>query len=259
MINTKKNRKNLYMEMDKKDIITKVKPLLASGSYMLRAPDGLMVPTKRAIFWDGPWVYVKHDDINRCDLAHELFFNHLDIVPKACRECYKIVVRPKTVEDLFNLYELQKELDYPSKCGIEPRRTVNGHYGGYFYNRGVEEGRERYQEVRKAVDEKMIPETDVILKRYCTEFELKFGPSNELPEMTLEEEQMEEYIRACIEPYKHFSTQPDFLVASTFKKWLHYAYENGDETYLKFTNGERLFPKLVTYHEEEKINGKASP
>jgi len=34
------------------------------------------------------------------------------------------------------------------------------------------------------------------------------------------------------------------------KRWIHHAYEHGDETFLQFTGGKSLFEDYVTYHDE---------
>lgn len=254
MINTKKDRKNLYVNLSKLDLIKKLEKLLAGGGYILREEDGRFVPPRTAMGYDVPWVYVKSIEGNRCDLAHKVYAELLDHIPSFCRECYKVVVRPRTLEELFDLLELQVQMGVPCKCGIERRETVKGLYGGYFYCRGVEEGKKRYKEVRKLVNEHLSPETTVLLKRYCTEFEIgeySKGPSNEYPDATWEDKEMELWVEDLIPRVGHPTEQPDHVRAHVMRKWIHYAYQNGDETYKLFTDGSPLFPGYITYHEEE--------
>lgn len=262
MINTMRDRKNLYLNLDRLNLIKRLKPLLMpGGGYHLRIEDGKFYPNMPAMADDAPWVYVKSADDARCDIYHKVFFNILNHVPSYCRECWKVVVKPRTLKELFDLYEYQRESGVPCKCGIERRLTTTSLYGGYFYCRGKAQGLERYEEVRKAVDERLSPETPVILKRYCTEYEIgpkALGPSDKLPELSQEEIEMEKYIVEKFPRVGYGTPQPDYLTASVMMEWIHYAYRyhkaTGDETFKEFTNGEELFPPYVTYHQEVKEN-----
>lgn len=257
MINTIKDRKNLYMRLDKLNIVSKLMPLLNSG-YVLRVEDGKFVPKSRSIAHNAPWVYVKSAELARCDVYHRVFFDILGHVPTYCRNCWKVVVKPKILRDLFNLYEIERQMGVPCKCGTEHRKTTTSLYGGYFYCRSREEGMERYAEVRKKVDKYLSPGTPVILKRYCTEYEIgpgSKGPSDQMPDTTPEEKEMEEFIIDKFPRVGFGTPQPDFLTASVMQGWIHYAYQyhkaTGDETFKEFTNGENLFPPYVTYHDKE--------
>ena len=256
MINTKTDRKNLYLSLDKLDLISKLRPLL-EREYVLRLEDGRFIPRHASLAPDPPWIYVKTANA-RCDLYNKVFYQHLGHIHSRCRDCWKVVARPRTVVELFDLYELQREMGVPCKCGIEPRESVNGLYGGYFYNRGPEEGFERYKQVRKAVDEQISPDMGVILKRMCTEFELgtppggdgTHRPSDTIEDCTLEEIEWEKWVEDQFPRVGFESRQTDIQMAKVMRRWIHHAYQNGDNTYLEFTNGERLFNTVVTYHEK---------
>jgi len=258
MINTKKDRSNLYLKMKNLDLVGRLLPLLERGGYMLRMSDSKFVPRNPAVGYDAPWVYVQHDPTLRCDLYHRVFYNLLDHIHSRCRECWKVVARPQTVTQLFDLYELQRELGVPCKCGLEKRTTVCGLYGGYFYCRSKEQGLERYEQVRDLVDRHLSPDVPVILKRYCTEFELGGmggikgqGPSDKTPDATPAEIEFEKYVEAHFPPVGGGNPMPDHLIASVMARWIHHAFENGDLTYLEFTGGKKLTPDYVTYHNEE--------
>jgi hypothetical protein len=259
MINTKRDRKNLYLNLDKFNLVKKLKPLLSQGGgYHLRMEDGKFVPNNPSMADDAPWIYVKSADDARCDLYHRVFFNVLKHVPTYCRSCWKVVVRPRTLRELFDLYELQREIGVPCKCGIERRITTTSLYGGYFYCRSKEQGLERYAEVRELVDKHLSPETPVILKRYCTEYEIgpdSKGPSDQVPDTTDEEKEFEQYVLDHFPRVGFGTPQPDFVIANVMMEWMHYAYRyhkaTGDETYKEFTDGSPLFPPYVTYHEEK--------
>ena len=251
MINTKKNRKDLYVSLDKINLVKRLKKVLSpGGGYHARMEDGKFVPNMPTMATDTPWVYVKVLPGMRCDIYHRILFNVLNMVPSRCRECWKVVVRPRTVVELFDLYEFQREMEVPCKCGIERRPTVHGLYGGYFYCVGEEEGQERYQEVRELVNAHLSTETPVILKRYCTEYEIgpgALGPSNELPDLTEDEKWLEVYILDHFPSVGFGSLQPDHIVSNVMMEWIQYAYKHGDETFKEFTDESPLFKPYVTY------------
>lgn len=258
MINTLKDRDNLYVNLGKLDLITKLKPLLDRKGYILRIEDGKFVPRFTSVAYDAPWVYVKTDPMARCDIYQTVFFQELGQVHSYCRSCWKVVVRPKTLEQLFDLYELEKSMGVPCKCGIELRETVHGLYGGYFYTRSKQQGLGRYKEVRQLVDDRLGKDVAVILKRYCTEYEIgpgSLGPSDQLPDLTDEEKEYEAFVESHFPRVGFGTVQPDHITARVMVKWIHYAYQNGDETYKKFTGGNPLFHDYVTYHREGKENG----
>jgi hypothetical protein len=149
-------------------------------------------------------------------------------------------------------------LGYSAKCGIEKRPWVHGNYGGYWYTSSKEEGRRRYVEVRKAVNEDPVLGEDVpvLLKRGCTEFELRAGPSDEW-EITPGQRHVEELVYRYVESGANYGATPKHLVTRIHKNWIEHAYAVGDSTYKYFTNGEPLSPPYVTYHEE--LDKKSSP
>jgi len=264
MINTKKDRAGLYLRLDRINLIKKLKVLLGpGGGYHLRMEDGKFEPNNPAMGDESPWIYVKTTLGARCDIYHRVFFNVLKHVPTYCRNCWKVVVRPQTLRELFDLYELQKAMGVSCKCGIEKRPTTTSLYGGYFYCRSKEEGLQRFKEVRKLVSRHLSKDTPVILKRYCTEFEIgpgAQGPSDQMPDTTPEEKEVEEYILDNFPRVGFGTPQPDHVIANVMVEWIHYAYRyhkaTGDETFKEFTGGENLFPPYVTYHQEVKANKK---
>lgn len=242
------------MKLDQLDLVGRLKPLLMNQGYVLRVEDSKFVPKNAGIGWDSPWIYVQSSPLARCDIYHRVFYNVLDHIHSHCRNCWKVVVRPQNLIQLFDLYEFQRDMGVPCKCGMELRATVEGLYGGYFYTRSKEQGLEMYNEVRALVDEKLGKDVPVILKRYCTEFELGgqgvkgHGPSDETPDITEEEREMEEYIESHFPQVGLNNPQPKHLIASVMRRWIHYAFEHGDMTYKEFTNGAKLNKDYVVYH-----------
>lgn len=238
------------------DIVEHLRPLWERQGFKLREADGKLVGSPISAM-EGPWHYIKHRWEFDCFTWHHVIFEFFGktrklgrpFVPSKCQECFKVVVRPQTLKQLFLLEKLQIALDRPCKCGIEVRDTVHGLYGGYFYCKGLEEGLARYKEVRAAIDaaDGLGWEVPVILKRACTEFELECGPSDQwqvIPEQLKLEAMVDRYlVKDDI-----LRDQPEHVVLHVQRKWIEFAYKNGDATYLEFTGGRPLYPPPVTYH-----------
>lgn len=238
------------------DIIEHLRPLWERAGFKLRESDGKFIGNPQAAV-EGPWHYVKHRWEYDCFTWHHVIFDYLSkpgllgkpFVPSDCHQCFKVVVRPQTLKQLFALEKLQIAMERPCKCGIEVRDTVHGLYGGYFYCKGLEEGLARYKEVRKAIDENQYLgwEVPVILKRGCTEYELACGPSDKW-EVTPEQLKLESLVKQYLAIDDVVRIQPEHVVMHVHRKWIEYAYARGDSTYAEFTNGKPLYPSVVTYH-----------
>ena len=253
-----------YSQVSNDDIIGHLRHLLSSGAFKLRDSDGKIEITTPAMVWDTPWHHISHDPFLDCHKWHKIMFELFSLtaregksfVPTACQQCWKVVVKPRTLLGLFALMNLEIELDRPSKCGIEIRPTVHGLYGGYFYNHSLEDGLECYKLVKDRVSKTLHLGTDqnggkidtpVILKRACTEFEAKVGASDKW-EITPEQIRIETLVNRWLVSDSTMRTQPAHAIAHVHKSWIEYAYMNGDSTYLNFTGGEPLYRPYVTYH-----------
>ena len=217
---------------------------------------------KHRITKDTPWVLNKklatHPTIDGCTEYHWFFSGkdaRLGFIHSFCHDCYKVVVRPKTVKQLFQLCDLQEKMDYPSKCGIELRPYVPALYGGYFYNRSLEDGKECLKTIKKEVRSKIDPTIKIILKRGCTEFEQRFGPSDkwmvELDQLKFEKEFLNVYVKDIGPKIE----MPLYLKSHVKTKWLHWAAQNNDKTYKEFTNGVSLIgePDYVEYDSSSEV------
>lgn len=250
----------IYNDVMRHDIITMARGLLESKVLNLR--DDGKLELSGAMGWDTPWHHVTQGDRVNCHLWNTVMYQHLfkrlpfsvsdgqQWVPSGCLDCFKVVVRPPTLKALFALVGVQKRLGRDCKCGIEKRAHVFGLYGGYFYNRGMQEGLDCYKEVRAAVDAdpELGPGVKVILKRGCTEIEHEVGPSDK---WALHENQVE--IEQLI--YRAFNTdhvmrhQSKRGVRFVHGRWIRFAYQWGDETVLDYIDPEKpLYPPYVTYH-----------
>ena len=243
---------NLYLDLQKWDVIEKLLPSLKSGILEL-GTDYRMRRQSQVPEFDPVWLFTRNGDRD-CVLYHSICFGQYGFIHSRCHNCWKIVAAPSTVKELIQLFDLQRELNFPSKCGTETARLNSSKlYAGYWYTNSEQEGRERYEIVRKAIDEKISPNMPLILKRACTEFEQELGDSKEwaIPKEQVEQEHI---LSEVMEPHLRQFTQSYHLQCHVLRTWLHKAYQCGDETYKEFTGGAPLFRNLRTYHDKENDN-----
>lgn len=286
------NTKILYLEANKRNVID---PFFRTqqGGYWLRGEDG-RIDQNRRMHPHPPWIYTKGRENQNCHFWHKILFNHLYAqkkIPSPCLGCWKVVLMPRNLEELMATYIMQKHLNRPCKCGTEgARENTDRLYGGYFYNPTIEQGQECIDLVRKTMAETKIwnhslfgvpikahfydeGETmpffagdvivegppKVILKRGCTEFEQNVGPSDKWDESVDEDQLEQEYLwkDSFVLDFPNMK-QSDHQLAQVIQKWIHNAYQWGDQSYLQYTNFNRLYKPPVTYHDkqEEIDNGK---
>ncbi len=201
------------------------------------------------------WIFVNPRVKDSACSVYQMIVDSCNFIPSPCLGCWKVVVKPSTLFELMALYEFQKKFtanymgkDRFCKCGIEEREYVPYNYGGYFYCDSEEQGHERYEQVRRGVD-KINPSISVTLKRYCTEFELRLGPSDKYvwPDGA---EALERRIFAVVDldSIGPNVTQPQELVESNLGKWIEFAWGRGDHTAIMFNDNEMLYSPCVTYH-----------
>jgi len=197
-----------------------------------------------------PWIHVKQDPYRNCDKLSltEYLFN---FIPTRCLECWKVVVRPKTVIELIQLHNLMEDMnvgkDVYCKCGIEiGRQFVTETYGGYFYTNSLQEGLARKEEVQALCDKYIRPGIKVILKRYCSEFEILYGNSkgyNQPKDAKIKEAMIDNNVELPI----NSNTQPDLLKRDVIQGWIEHAHDRGDLSYKQLNNDEPLYSELQTY------------
>ena len=254
----------LYVEASKRELLDKF--LLNHPGYFYRMEDG-KIDCVRKQQPDPPWFYFKNGMNQNCQFWHYILFDAIferKKVPIYCQNCWKVVVMPRDLEELFACYALLHELNIPGKCGTEgDRPNTDRLYGAYFYNNSLEDGQECYEKVRAAVDRekeyeinelgcnikvKFDKDVPVILKRGCTEFEQACGPSDE---WTFDQEQveLERVMQDSFAQDVVIAKQGDIQKARLFQRWIHNAFQWGDPKYKLFTNGNAMYPPPVTYHD----------
>jgi len=244
-------------------------PLFKEGWYLtpenVVTCDGLL-PTP-----ESPW---SSSNLSfNCKKWHRIFFTLVSketMVHSHCQQCFKVVVRPRTIEELNEVEMYQSSINREGKCGVEFRDFVPHLYGGYFYNRGLEAGRECYKEIKHWAESCWLSKTTwaddptiytepmpVILKKGCTEFERAVGPSDKwhiTPQQTHMEVEFDNTL--AFDPFNQ-PQDPPLAKARTHEIWIDFAHCVGDMTYLKFMPDRKPITKpYVTYHERENENGE---
>lgn len=141
---------------------------------MLNAPAGYVGPNVEGmmvqIFRGAPW---KDEHPGACQ-RHMTVFNKFGVIPKHCFDCYKVVIMPRTVVELFKLLMVFEKVSLPNdntrKVTIEMRADCSGAYKGFVYSRSIEEGKEARKVIRNAVSCDISPKVPVTLKRGCSEY-----------------------------------------------------------------------------------------
>jgi hypothetical protein len=210
-----------------------------------------------------PWRHIRYAGESRCPYLHNHLFDVISprtpigqFIPSRCQRCWKIVIRPKTVKALFALENLLLQLNWPSKCGIERRAYTplsKYLYGGYIYNESQEEGLQRLVKLREILDgHPELKGTESYLKRSCTEMEIAFPDSTKW-EVTDEQIEIERILDWLIVFDFECSLQAQHVIDYVHKKWVEWAAQHGDETYLEYTDGQPMYLPAVRY--EPRVEG----
>lgn len=284
------NTKILYLEANKRNVID---PFLRHNpGHWLRGEDG-KIDHHRRMHPHPPWIYTKGRENQNCHFWHKILFNVLyqqNKIPSPCLGCWKVVFMPRNFEELLAAYIMQKTLNIPGKSGTEGARdNTDRLYGSYYYNPTQEKGMECFNLIKKTMEQREwkysffgVPVTakfydkgdvmhwfqgdiivdgppKVILKRGCTEFEQNVGRSDKWDESVNDDQMEQEYLWKDAFVLDHPNMQQsDHQLAQVIQKWIHNAYQWGDQSYLKYTNNNRLYNPPITYHDkqEETEDGK---
>lgn len=257
------------------DIISIFEKDLGPGGWLYIDPvTQKITPKQTGIDHDRPWIYTNPNPKMFCNFYQSIFYGTIGkavpIIPQRCLNCYKVVVKMHSVVQLMRMYDFQKQFtqdcigrDRFCKCGVEERDWVHYNYGAYFYNHGEVEGLLRHKQVK----ENMIKlfgkdgvgkwddgKVEVILKRGCTEFEIKMGPSNKWT-MTEQQKLLHDKIFQHLDLKKSGIKPPDFVNEHVILRWLNHAWKIGDSTVKIFNDNNPFYTPVVTYHDKEQTNG----
>lgn len=185
-------------------------------------------------------------------------------VPFGCQHCYKIKIVTKTMRELMAVKEIAEASGRSTKSGTEVDNARNQDlYGTYLYFHGLEEARNAFQHIRRSIDRhpNLGPRITMRIKRGCTNYEQKCGPSDQYkfdPRLELAEAYLfRRFVtnRPAREPALPTERKNEQKHAKWLLKMIAAAYRIGDETYKDFTGGKPVFPPLVDYS----VDGEHAP
>jgi len=186
---------------------------------------------------------------------HFFIFDKFNIIPKYCFSCYKVLIAPRTVIELFKLMFVFDTLKLPDdntkKCMVEVRPGISGKYKGLIYCRNLDEAKEILTTVKSIVTNKISKKIVCSIQRGCSEFKIAypefaikegkkeslFMPYNE--EWREHEEHADKNLIGHIRPsYLNEHNHIGFTLHDVFvmRTWLAYASAKGDYSYQKITN-----------------------
>lgn len=223
---------------------------LASGA-LVRLPEGRFTLPAEALDRSENWLHFKPVRSERAS-CHYLFNVLFDVIyaraaiPLACQDCYKVKACPASVKGLLALRNLSRSIACNSKFGAEVNYLYSQDlYGGYYYCHGLEHARAVYRQVREAVDasDALGPAVAMRIKRGCTPYEIHCGPSNQWQFDARQAELEAHLLGRFVLPVQERPAQ-EFAI---LMQWVQTAHTIGDDSYLEFTKGRRLFPATVSY------------
>jgi hypothetical protein len=187
---------------------------------------------------------------------HHMVFNKFRVIPEYCFDCYKVLVAPRTVVELFKLMMVFDALRLPKdnfrKCMVEGRNDCSGTYKGFVFCVGKEDGKAVREIVREAVWREISPEIPITMKRGCSEFAAAYPsysptkPGAVWLKYNKDWKVHEDFIDKNIvvrrdpsPPNANDEAQTTGVSPEIFamKYWLRYAATIGDMSYLKLAGG----------------------
>jgi len=223
------------------NVIEKNLNLFDSGLLVMDNSEG-KIKSKYAIDPKITYIMVKRSDNRKCRLHFTIFFEQMGLLPYRCLDCWKVVIRPRTLKETVELAEKIYDLGCPYKYGYDTREYTFGGYGIFIYNDSLEEAKDRYEKVL----ELGAPGGDrTWIQRGCTEMNHNFGSSSE---WKLDEEDIkyQKWLEDTF--YSEYSEpdQPEVVREFIFSRMVRWAYMIGDDTYKEFIE-EELYPEVVRY------------
>lgn len=129
-----------------------------------------------------------------CCQRQKKVFNAFEVIPEYCFSCYKILVVPTTVLELFKLMIVFHNIELPGnntrKCMLETRPEVSGYYKGYIFFQGLEDAKEVLPYVKAVIAEQISDGIKVEIKKGCSEYKLAYPDYDYDPD---DESKMMEY------------------------------------------------------------------
>lgn len=122
--------------------------------------------------------------VQPCHFLNDFLFDHVyaqAAVPFGCRDCYKVKITTETPRQLAALVPLVRATGQTAKSGIETDTgNHESRFSTLFYSRGLAQARALYREMRTRMDadKRLGPGVAMTIKRGCSNYEAKLGPSD---------------------------------------------------------------------------------
>jgi len=242
----------LYEDLMMIDVIGPIEEAINSGELPQPGTDG-KIHLENAWHPDRNWVDVKYDLNRRCDIWIGIYFKLYKFIPIGCRNCWKVCARPRNLKELMVVSEIQHKTNRNSKSGIE-KRNYTGNQGGYssfWYadmEKGLSGGRELYDLVVKDLEGTGLKP---ILKRGCTELEIKYHPSSNWDKLAEENgwDKMERLLDMFFVKGGQVKEPVMFYKTHSLISWIKYAKAHGDPSVAEFIDQDSNVPKMEHYHQ----------
>lgn len=237
------------------EIITKLRPMIEGGQLTPNLESGKYKCRVSTVDLDVSYLFFGDKSRDDCVFYWDIFYHRFGLIPSHCEGCWKIVVDFPTVADLFLGYDLLSETGLHGKAGVDTREYTTGMYKAFIYNEAPE-SEQNYVTVRTLMDETFGGTVKTILKRGCTEFEMKADSTRW--NASHEQRAYEQLILSFFEPITERPIQPDWLVRFKKHRWITEASKVGDLSFKKLPGLENLITAVKSrqYHKEEWMDGR---
>lgn len=184
---------------------------------------------------------------------HMTIFREFNVVPEFCFDCYKVVIEPRTVIELFKLVLIFLNHKLPNdnvrKCMAEGREKVSGMYKGMIYCLGLEEGNKILETFQELIAEEISDKVPITLKRGCSEYAHSYPEYTRVSQGSIFMDYMDEWkqYENIVDKKMVINRPPDpnatynhaaysLRDAEAMYAWLRYAATIGDLSYLKISD-----------------------
>lgn len=187
-------------------------------------------------------------------IRHMRIFMNYSAIPKYCFDCYKILITPRNVIELFKLMIIFTKIGLPEdncrKALVEMRPKVSGSYKGIINCRNYANAVNIATVIQRVLSEKVATGIPVIIKRGCSEYPITYpeyaniGDASNKMEYKQEWQQIEdaadEHFNYSSRPDREMYNTPGYTLndVNTMYYWLQYAAAIGDLSYLSISSQE---------------------
>jgi len=252
-----------YETLKSVDIISPMVPEIVERGRFVYCSDGKFRATVKldTVYVDGPWINVNVCQERNCFLWHKVYFMLYGIISRNCFNCWKVVFRPKTLDDLILTYRMQLEDKEKPACksGVERRESSSfkGANACFWYaplGSNPVLAQEFHKKIEKKIHHLLGVDNKVILKRGCTEMEDAAGPSERWfypEEQNVFEDLLDD---AWEEIHPLLNSEPQALRNVIMMRWIGWAVKNRDKTAEKYYDSLASFGVVPTtvYHDKKK-------